>query len=59
MLLFYLFTHHEATLSDFVEYTGINEKTIKVYLNDFVKENLLERLSDKVRDKNAKYVFKK
>lgn len=58
-VLFYLFTHHEATLSDFVEYTGINEKTIKVYLNDFVKVNLLERLSDKLRDKNAKYVFKK
>jgi len=58
-VLFYLFTHHEATLSDFVDYTGINEKTIKMYLNDFVKENLLERLSDKQRDKNAKYVFKK
>jgi len=58
-VLFFLFTHHEAILSDFVEYTGINEKTIKVYLNDFVKVNLLERLSDKLRDKNAKYGFKK
>lgn len=58
-VLFYLFTHHEATLFDFVDYTGINENTVRGYLNNFISDGLLDRLSKKQRDINAKYVFKK
>ena len=40
--------------------TGINEKTLRLYLNQFIDdEKILERLSEKQRDKNAKYAFKK
>ncbi len=58
-VLFYLFANHEATLAQFVEYTGINENTVRTYLNEFIKDNLLERLSKKQRDINARYVYKK
>jgi ATP-dependent DNA helicase RecG len=58
-ILLYLFMHHGANLAEFVKYTEINEKTVRTYLNEFVKEKLLMRLSEKKRDINARYVFKK
>ena len=40
--------------------TGINEKTVRLYLNQFIEnEEILDRLSKKLRDKNAKYAFRK
>lgn len=42
------------------EVTGIHEKNVKIYLNQFIdNEKIIERLSDKQRDRNAKYAFKK
>ena len=39
---------------------SIYEKTLRLYLNQFIDyEKNLERLSEKQRDKNAKYAFKK
>ncbi len=59
-ILQYLFYHNQATLMELVEITGINEKTVRIYLNQFmVEEKILDRLSAKQRDKNAKYAFKK
>lgn len=59
-ILHHLFYNNQATVIDFVEVTGINEKTIRLYLNQFLdQEKILDRLSSKIRDKNAVYVFKR
>ncbi|MBY0477995.1 MAG: hypothetical protein K2Q24_10145 [Chitinophagaceae bacterium] len=59
-ILQHLFYHNQATLSELVEVTTIHEKNVRQYLNQFIeKEKILERLSYKQRDKNARYTFKK
>lgn len=59
-ILQYLFYHNQATIAELVDVTGIHEKNVRLYLNQFMdNENILNRLSDKQRDKNAKYAFKK
>lgn len=59
-ILQHLFYHNQATISELVEVTGINDKTVRIYLNQFIdNEKVIDRLSDKQRDKNAKYAFKK
>lgn len=59
-ILQHLFYQNQATIDELVEVTGINEKTIRIYLNQFREEQkILTRLSDKQRDKDAKYTFKK
>jgi ATP-dependent DNA helicase RecG len=55
----HLFFHHHGTLKDFVSAIGINEKTIRQYLNEFVQHEILERHSKKIRDIDAVYAFKK
>lgn len=56
----FLLYNHKGTLSELADYTGINENTVRLYLNGFIEsEKILVRLSDKVRDKNAKYAFGK
>jgi hypothetical protein len=38
----------------------IHEKNVRIYLNQLMdNEKILERLSEKQRDRNAKYAFKK
>ncbi len=54
-----LFLNHKATVSDFSKHTGINTNTIRGYVNQFIADEILYRLSDKKRDKNALFVFKK
>ncbi|GAO28937.1 ATP-binding protein [Geofilum rubicundum] len=58
-ILQFLFYNNQATIDDLVVSTGINEKTIRIYLNQFVKSEILDRLSKKQRDRNASFVFKK
>ena len=59
-ILQHLFYQNQATIGELVLITGINEKTLRLYLNQFIDdEKILERLSEKQRDKNAKYAFKK
>lgn len=59
-ILQHLFYHNQATLKELVEVTGIHEKNVRLYLNQFMdNEQILVRLSEKQRDKNAKYAFKK
>ena len=58
-ILEYLFNNFQGVINDFSNYTNVNEKTIKVYLNNFVEQSIIERISKKQRDKNALYVFKK
>jgi len=59
-ILQHLFHNNQATISELVEVTGIHEKNVRLYLNQFIEsEKILNRLSDKQRDKNAKYAFRK
>lgn len=59
-VLQFLFYNNQATIGELVEVTGINEKTLRLYLNQFMDdEKIIDRLSDKQRDKNAKYAFRK
>lgn len=58
-ILHCLFFFHQATLADFVRYVGVNEKTLRLYLNNFIRDGLVEKISEKQRDINALYVFKK
>ena len=58
-ILYYLFTHHKATLSEIVAYLKINENTVRSYLNNFIEAKLLDKISTKQRDINALYMFKK
>ncbi len=59
-ILQHLFYHNQATINELVEVTGIHEKNVRLYLNQFIdNENILVRISEKQRDKNAKYEFKK
>ncbi len=59
-ILQHLFYHNMATIGELVEVTGIHEKNVRLYLNQFMdNEKILDRLSVKLRDKDAKYAFKK
>jgi ATP-dependent DNA helicase RecG len=59
-ILQHLFYHNQATINELIEVTGIHEKNVRLYINQFIdKEHILVRLSEKQRDKNAKYAFKK
>lgn len=54
-----LFLNHQGTLADFSRFTGVNDKTVREYLNKFTDLQMLEKISTKQRDINAIYVFKK
>lgn len=58
-IFFYLFTQHQATLSEIVAFVQINENTVRGYLNKLIDDKLLDRISAKQRDINAVYMFKK
>ncbi|MCC5915987.1 MAG: putative DNA binding domain-containing protein [Cryomorphaceae bacterium] len=59
-ILQHLFYHNKATIGELVEVTGIHENNVRLYVNQFLEnEKILQRLSEKKRDKNAKYAFKK
>ena len=46
-------------IEDLATYTSVNEKTVRLYINQFISDEIIERLSDKIRDKNAIYILKK
>ncbi|MBL7788463.1 MAG: hypothetical protein JNL75_01365 [Chitinophagales bacterium] len=59
-ILHYLFHQNQATIDELVLATGINEKTVRIYLNQFKDvENIINRISPKLRDKDARYIFRK
>ncbi|WP_243698930.1 ATP-binding protein [Flavobacterium sandaracinum] len=58
-ILNYLFYNHKANIEELSQATDININTIRGYANKFVADGILDRLSDKLRDINAPYVFKK
>ena len=58
-ILNYLFIHHQVTIDELVQYTVINMNTIRAYINKFIDDDVLIRISEKQRDINALYMFKK
>ncbi len=55
----YLFAHQVATIADLAKFCDAHTNTIRRYLNAFVEQQLLERKSNKQRDPDAQYAFKK
>ena len=58
-ILHHLFLNHKTTLNEIVEHVKINENTVRGYLNKFIEDKLLDKISTKKRDLNANYTFKK
>lgn len=55
----HLFAQHKATIDEFSSSIGVTGQAVRTYLNRFMKADLIERHSDKLRDKKALYTFKK
>lgn len=55
----FLFNRHQGTLQDISDYTGVNDRTIRLYLKQFIDDDMIERNSSKQRDINASYTIKK
>ena len=58
-ILLYLFRNGSATITELATHIGINQNSIRNYLNEFIQQNIMEKHSQKQRDPNAKYTFKK
>ncbi len=58
-ILEYLFFHQYGTLTEFANYASVNTRTIRRHINFFIENNILVRFSNKLRDKNALYAYKK
>lgn len=58
-ILHYLFVQQEATKSELAEYCAIHINSISRNLNLLIDRNIIERVSEKQRDPNATYIFKK
>lgn len=58
-ILNYLLLNGAATISELTDYTQINKNSVRGYVNSFIEQKIIERHSEKQRDANAKYTFKK
>lgn len=58
-ILDYLFKNQKAVIEELAVFTNVNPKTVRLYLNQFIEDGVIERISEKIRDKNALYVLKK
>lgn len=52
-ILSYLFFEIEGTIKEFADYADINIRSIRDYLNQFIKGGIVERHSEKIRDLDA------
>lgn len=57
----YLFNNYHATIEELAAYANVSPQAIRTYLNRFTDgaDAIIERHSEKIRDKNAIYSFKK
>ncbi len=58
-LLQYLFINNSATVDELSKAVGIKANTLRTYLNRFIDERILEKVTNKERDRNALYRFLK
>ncbi|MDY3351231.1 ATP-binding protein [Riemerella anatipestifer] len=54
-----LFINHKLNIKQIDDKIGANEKTIRRYLNEFIKNGIMEKDTNKIRDINAVYKLKK
>lgn len=54
-----LFKDQEADIVELSEFCGVSEKAVRGYVNKMIEKQIILRDSDKIRDKNAKYRFRK
>lgn len=55
----YLFVKQKSTKEELAQYCDTHVNTIRRYLNQFIDEEIIERLSEKQRDADALYMLKK
>ena len=55
----FLFTKHQATIEDFMEHIDKTETAIRSAISKLIDLNILVKNTEKQRDKNAIYTFKK
>lgn len=58
-ILSYIMRHPEPTIKEIAENIGVSVRYTRACANKLVADSILDRLSEKTRDKNAKYVFKR
>lgn len=58
-ILSYIMRHSEPTMKEIAENIGVSVRYTRACVNKLVANGILDRLSEKTRDKNAKYVFKR
>lgn len=58
-IILFLCLDNQLTLNDIIQKVQATEKTIRKYLNYFIDKKIIERHSEKQRDSNAVYSFKK
>ena len=60
ILLNFLIIQKKTTVTEASEWTGISEKMTRWYLNQYINDyGIMQRESDKIRDKNAVYRLRK
>jgi ATP-dependent DNA helicase RecG len=59
MIFHKLFRDQEANIMELSEFCSVSEKAVRGYLNKMIEKQIILRDSEKIRDKNAKYRFRK
>lgn len=59
MIFHKLFKDQEANIMELAEFCGVSEKAVRGYLNKLIDFKIILRDSEKIRDKNAKFRFRK
>jgi ATP-dependent DNA helicase RecG len=54
-----LFKDQEATIAELADFCGVSEKAVRNYLNKLIEIQMIVKDSEKIRDRNAKYRFRK
>lgn len=58
-IIAHLFDNHKTTVGDMSEVLGVSKQAVRNYLSIFCEMDILQRISEKQRDINAVYRFKK
>jgi ATP-dependent DNA helicase RecG len=54
----FLFINNQVILTEIAEAISVTPKTLRIYLNKFISNGILEKKTEKQRDANALYAFK-
>lgn len=59
MIFHKLFRDQEANIAELANFCGVSERAVRGYLNKFIEKNIVLKDSEKIRDKDAKFRFRK